>query len=107
MISFTSVVPSLISMWLPLKYTLCVLAAIGFTASLSRASGTEFLAKDIFAAAVSPDCACITSCSKQRKTAQVSLRASSKDGGAVQVQQKPRVSGSRLVQSSPNSNWSG
>ena len=87
-------------MWFPLKYMLCVLTAIGFTGFLwSCASGTEFLGKDIFAAIVSPDYAYIISCSKQWKIAQVSLRASSKDGGAVQVQQKPHFGGSWLVQS--------
>lgn len=81
-------------MWLPLNYLLCVLAAISFTGFLwSRASRTEFLGKNILAATVSPDCACIIGCSKR-----VSLRAMSKDGGVVQVQQKPHVGGSWLVQ---------
>lgn len=86
---------------LPLAFRkLLAMAKRSFTGFLwSRASGTEFLGKDIFAAAVSPDCAYIISCSKQWKSAQVTLRTSSKDGGVVQVQQNPCVGGSWLVQS--------
>lgn len=73
--------------------------AISFTGFLwSHASGAELLGKDIFAATVSPDCVDITSCSKQQKAEQVSLKTSSKNSEVVQVQQKPCVSGIWLLQ---------